>query len=435
MIRLRKTLTFCLLVFLLSSCQDKNKEAWLSEIPQGVDAQLVSELAEMTNPCKDPLNYIPDMDHLDHTSLKKIKVNFHVIRDDNGEGNFSEEFGRKFIKETLFEVNKSILKNSKMKLPLGNNTPVLTGRYTLEMTPTDYIPGDDGIYFHNDDEHCFVINRGRDKNIFDRSVYEKYGIQKDSVVNVFIQDVHKDSIISKSYEPASNGVAFGNWIKAGLWYFCATDTLWENGVATTPRKYRPFVQLHHEMGHCFGLAHAWRTDGCDDTPSHDNCFSPSLGTCKVASNNVMDYNGEMSALTPCQIGKIHMTALTRPQRKNLLVKDWCKLTNFKSIIIEKDFVWNDCKTLQGNLTIKDGARLVIRCKTSLPNGGTITVHPQGELVLQGAHLYNDCNNTWGGIKVLQSGNVTGKVTYLGKQNIIENCDKKPVFVGMNKVKS
>ncbi len=436
MIRLKKVLTFLLLAVLTSSCQNKLKSGYISSIPNGDNPLLVAELAELTRPCRDSENYIPDMDHLDHTSLKKIKVNFHVIRDRNGKGNFSEEIGRKFIKETILEVNKRIYKNAKMQLPVGNNTPVITGRYGLDLWPTTYIPGDDGIYFHNDDEYCYVINQGPDKNIFDRSVFEKYGIQKDSVVNVFLQDIHRDSIASKTYKPSTNGVAFSSWIKGGLWYYSIQDTVYKNGVATVPLKYRPSVQLHHEMGHVFGLAHAWRKDNCDDTPTHDNCFSSKgSGPCKVASNNVMDYNAKMGALTPCQIGRVHMTALTRPKKQKLLIKDWCELNDFKSITIEKDFIWNSCKTLQGNLTIKNGARLVMRCKTSLPKGATITVHPEGELVLQGAHLYNDCDDTWAGIKVLSKGKMSGKVTYLGKGNVIEDCKNQPSFEGVEKIQS
>lgn len=419
---MRKILAFCLLFSLLSSCNEKIKTTWITNIPEGNNIELINDLAELTNPCRSSENYIPDMDHLNHTSYKRIKCNFHIIRNKDGKGNFSEEEGVKYIKAMVSSSNNGVKNNTKMTLPVGNDTPVITGRYKIEIWPTDYIPGDDGIYFHNDDDFYYVINRGPQKNIFNRDVFEKYGIQKDSVVNVFIQDIHLDSLQSKSYDPKSNGVAFSSWIKAGLWYYCANETVYQNGVAKYPLKYRPARQLSHELGHVFGLAHAWGRDSCDDTPNHSNCWiSKGTGPCKVASNNVMDYNANQAAMTPCQIGRVHMFALTKPKKRALLVKDWCEGHEYFDIDIKEDVIWNSCKTLQGNVTIHDGARLVIRCETSLPNGGTITVHPKGELVLQGARLYNDCDGTWGGIKVISKGKEKGMVTYIGKSSKIENC--------------
>ena len=94
----------------------------------------------MTNPCRKSENYVPDMDYLNHTSLKRIKVNFHVIRNSKGERNFTEEQGVKYIKDMVLSANGGVYTNYKMKLPVGNNTPVITGRYGYEIWPTDYIP-------------------------------------------------------------------------------------------------------------------------------------------------------------------------------------------------------------------------------------------------------------------------------------------------------
>ena len=425
---IRKILAFCLLVSLLSSCNEKKQTSWLKIIPQGGNPELVANLAELTNPCRNSENYIPDKDNLDHTSFKRIKCNFHVIRNKDGKYNFSEEEGVKYIKAMVSSANATTRKNYKMKLPVGNNTPVIPARYQIDIWPTDYIPGDDGIYFHDDDDFYYVINHGPKKNIFERDVFEKYGIQKDSVVNVFLQDIHKDSLNSKSYNPTSNGVAFSTWIKGGLWYHCATDTVYQNGKAETPLKYRPAKQLNHELGHVLSLAHAWGRDNCDDTPPHSNCFSSKGdGECKVASNNIMDYNANMSALTPCQLGRINKSVLTNPKKRNLLIKDWCKSNPYFDINIKEDFIWNSCKTVQGNLTIHDGARLVIRCETSFGKGAVITVHPKGELVLQGARLFNDCGETWEGIKVLGNGNEKGKVSYLGNSNKVEHCRRELIL--------
>jgi hypothetical protein len=93
--------------------------------------------------------------------------------------------------------------------------------------------------------------------------------------------------------------------------------------------------LNHELGHLFGLRHTWGIDPreeCEDTPEHDNCFGlienepdptdekyaedPSryerdyekyleCNEIEEVSNNVMDYNSNQSAYTPCQLEIVH----------------------------------------------------------------------------------------------------------------------------------
>ena len=419
---MRNIFLLCFLGTLFAACNKTISSSYISIIASAENPLLVSSLAKMTNPCNDSENYIPDPDYPQHTSLKRIKVNFHVMRNGNGEGNFKEKDGVEFINATLYSANETIKRNYKMKLPVGNDTPVLSGRYRYELAPTSYIPNDDGIYFHNDEELYYVISRGFGKNIFDRKVYEKYGIQKDSVLNVFILDVHLDSLESIVYEPTSNGVAFSTWIKGGLWYHAMRDTVYKNGIATFPKRYMPTKQLNHEIGHVFGLSHAWGNDNCDDTPKHENCWnSTGKPPCVVASNNIMDYNANMGALTPCQLGRVHKFALTNKIKRALLVKDWCELNTHFDISIVDSITWNSCKTIQGNIIIKNGGKLIMRCKTSLPIGAEIIVHPEGELILHGAHLYNDCDGLWNGIKVMRLGKKEGKVTHVGKSSKIEDC--------------
>ncbi len=433
---MRKILLLVSIFAFFFACNKQKGDRWLSVIPVGDQPSLIQELAEMTNPCNNQENYIPDLDHMDHTSYKIIKVNVHIIQNAEGKGNLEGEWGKKYIRQVLQSAKDNLKKNQKMRLPVGNNTPNIPARITYQLWPTSYIPGDDGIYFHRDEEMYYNINRGKDKNIFDRKLFEKYGIQKDTVLNIFVQDVHLDSLKSKDFDPKSNGVAFGTWIKAANWYDSVRDTVYRDGKVHLPRKYMPPKLLNHEVGHVFSLAHAWRRDNCDDTPEHSNCWnSTGRPPCEVASNNIMDYNANASALSPCQLGRMHKSMLTNKTKRALLVKDWCELNTKLTINIEDDITWNSCKTIQGNIIVKNGARLIIRCMTSMPNNSEIVVHPGGELVLQGAHLYNDCDGKWNGIKVLQEGKEAGKVVYLGANNKIEHCKHPIEFEPPVKIKS
>ncbi len=401
---------FCLQ--LTFSCKVKKKEVFTSNIAKIDDEQYFKKVQKMGDPCKDPLNYAPDPDFTDQYPYKTIKVNFHIIRNNEGKGNFSEESGKKYIATALRSANENLRKNQKMKLPVGNDTPALPINLKYELTPDPNIPDDDGIYFHNDDDHYFIINKGKNRNNYDRSVFEKYGVQKGEVLNVFLQDNHLDSLGSKTYKPNTNGIAFSTWIKGGLWYHAVSDTIIKNGKKVVPNKYTPPKQLNHEIGHVFSLRHSWRRDGCEDTPDHANCWSSKgVPPCVVASNNMMDYNPHRSALTPCQIGMWRMTATRNKTKRNLIKKTWCEFNDEKTITIKRSMEWNDCKELQGNIIIKPGAQLIIRCRVALAKGAEIIVAPGGKLLLDGAEIYNDCGDEWKGIRLLHDKKLSGKVQY------------------------
>jgi len=408
-----------LVILLAFSCKSKKKAQFVKTIQKLEDPNMLIRLQELGNPCRDPLNYVPDPEHLDHFPMKYIKVNFHVIRNDEGLGNFGEKEGTKYMNQLLWNATGKLKNNVKMKLPLGNDTPVLPMRYTYVLTPDPSIPGDDGIYFHNDDEHYYVNIKGKNKNNYDRSVFEKYGIQKGEVLNVMVQDVHLDSLGSKTFKASSNGIAFSTWVKGGYWYQAVNTAKEVNGKITYPLKWIPPLNLNHEIGHVFSLKHSWRRDGCDDTPMHSNCWS-STGKppCEVASNNMMDYNPYRNAVTPCQIGNFLMTASRNPTKRNLLIKSWCKWKENKTIRISEDIEWNACKELEGHIIIENGGKLTIRCKVALPATARIEVRPGGALVLDGAEIYNDCGQEWDGIKVFSDGINVGKVNYYRPSKIL-----------------
>lgn len=73
--------------------------------------------------------------------------------------------------------------------------------------------------------------------------------------------------------------------------------------------------LNHEVGHIFGLCHSFSCDNecagidldpaveCHKGPCYDDCGGPNYGLCNnwlANSNNMMGYNANQNALTPCQ---------------------------------------------------------------------------------------------------------------------------------------
>ena len=413
-----RLLFFLIISGIINSCSPSLQKQFLTNIV-GIASLEIPQAYDRISPCNNKLNYIPDTNHLDHTPVKYIKMNFHYMLTKDGWGNFREERGRNYIRQIMYYSNNNLKgENSKMNLPPGNNTPVIQTHYQYKLTPNPKVPRDDGIYFHYDDELYFMnASKSKDRNVGSKEVYDKYGVQKDSVMNVFIMAFPRDSMDSPTFKAGQHGVAFGNWVKVLGWYTHATDTIWkDDGTYNLP--YGAWFTsrvLRHEIGHCLGLVHTWKyDDGCDDTPKNPGCWAKTpSGPCHTQwSNNVMDYNTYQSAWTPCQIGRSHyaMSIKNRKIRK-VLEKTWCKLDEKQTINIEDDIVWNSAKDLNGHVVVKDSATLTIRCRLALPRMAKIIVYPRGKLILDGATLENDCGDQWQGIEIWSFGNDKGEVVF------------------------
>lgn len=392
----------CLLAFVWAGFSAQFAEAqegvrWVKQLDQ--EPKVITEDPPCN--CKDWKAYLPD--HLLPNAMppKVLRVNVHYMRNSNGEGNVGWEEGRKYAQDVIAFCNYSLEHgNQKMRLPLGNNTPVLRPRFQYALTKTSNSRWDIGVHFHVDNEHYFMIDRGKDQNNFSDFVYKQYARGKDSILNLFVMASHPDSL-SKGFYPVSEaGVGFGLWAKVNHWN---EDRKVEGMGAWYSQK-----NLNHEIGHCLGLAHAWGIDGCDDTPRHNNnCWAKTKNgsVCdSLVSNNVMDYNEERTAWTPCQVGRIHSRLSDKSDFLRAIVKkDWCVLDRNYDVIINGNYTWEGHRDLRGHLIIPHGTTLTIRCRVSMPERGEIIIQPGGQLVLDGAQLENDCGKTWRGIAVEGNG--------------------------------
>jgi len=358
------------------------------------------------DPCRDQMNYVPDTAHLDHTPLRVIRINFHYVNSADSSLNYVGEEAVKFTQGWLASATKDLEENNKMWLPHRNNTPVIPTRYRYQITPDPNDSDDDGIYFHFDEALCRYVHKGKNRNLFDRTLIEKYAVQADSVLNIFVMPHHPDSLRSNTYNSGAVGVALGNAIKLAGIYENEGPAWMYRGV------------LNHEIGHVFGLSHTWAyNDGCADTPRHPQlCWNrseePPCDT--MASNNVMDYNALQNAWTPCQIGRVHYTmSRTTSRQRSLLKPKWCRLQEDKSIVIRDSIHWRDQKDLEGPLTIERGGRLRISCRVSLPAGAKITVRPGGRLLLDNCRLHNACGQQWRGIEIQTMGAEKGELIFYG----------------------
>lgn len=354
------------------------------------DLQLQPATAE-TSPlkagCFDPLAYV---EHPEIIRMKYVRLNFHFMNSTDGQYNMQEKDMEQFARDWVYVANQNLSRNQQMFLPHGNSTPVLPIPYRYVITPDPQVPGDKGVYQHIDDELCYAVKTGRERNISDKRMITKYAVHDDSILNVFVLTHQLDSIKSKTYKPDGSGISLGSSVKVfGQWF-----------KKPSPWDYRGI--FNHEIGHSLGLSHTWGGhDGCDDTPPHPNCYNKSdKPPCdSLYSNNMMDYNLHSIALTPCQIGKVlmNMNNIGSLQR-NLVEPRWCHLDTSGNITIADSVRWRGSADLEGNLIIENGGHLEIGCRISMPPGATITIKRGGSLtVLPTGWIHNACGRQWNGI--------------------------------------
>ncbi|MFN0016485.1 MAG: reprolysin-like metallopeptidase [Saprospiraceae bacterium] len=372
----------------------------------------VGRASPTANNCVDWQGYVPDPRYPDHLPVRLLRVNVHVLDNRAGNAHRPKDSVLVFVRDLLQLANAALDTNEySWRSPSG--TPVLPKRYRYMLTPQPDSPGDEGIYFHYDDDLYYFVSMGKNQNNYTRHVVDRYGIGTDSIINIFLLTHHPDSMRSPTYRANGQGIALGTALKMA-------------GVLESQEGPSSFDGLlNHEVGHILGLNHAWSYDGCDDTNDHPNkCWSWTTDPpCnEQATNNMMDYNAYQIALSPCQIGKVQATfANEKNTVRRCLLPTWCTLRPDRKIVVTDSVVWAGARDLEGDLTIAAGGNLRVSCRVSMPPGAKITVNPGGVLWLDGCRLHNACGKTWQGIFVEEKNGIRGEVRLM-RQPVLDNLE-------------
>ena len=360
------------------------------------------------NPCNDPLSYAPDPEHLSHTPPLAVHVVVHFMDAGDGVHNLRKVKAREFALDMISKCNIKLRANAKMHLPPGNDTPVLPVPWYYVLIPDPAIEGHDGIYFHYDTA-LYYYRHGRNTNRTSRAVIDKYAVQSDSVINIFMMPHHPDSVGRPDYRAVGTGIMLGSSLKIAQVF---KESLIPESCTSL---------LNHEIGHALGLSHTWAgNDGCDDTPKHTNCWNyTSEPPCdSLVSNNLMDYNAWQAAVTPCQIGRVMRNVANPASRiRKYFRPDWCSYDSTSTITITDSVHWSAPKDLSGDIVIADHGVLQVSCRISLAQEARIIVAPLGRLILNDCQLHNACGDQWLGIQIQSRGKQHGIVEMFGDPRI------------------
>lgn len=409
------------------------------------DQSSENDLTTPSSACGNSIDYAPSADNPEQTPIKTIRMVWHFMCDDNGQGNFNDVdiTDANHNQQSAYWAKVMNEVNSRM----GNLDAVTRQDPNY---PTPHIP-DSRIRFNIEQSNIFYhdnTSQMNNPNAFS-SHYSQYVTNntamtyKSDALHIFLYPAVYGSGTSWAYFNSNKVVHNGDWA-------IFNDP---SNTSNNPLSWQTGGSLIHEIFHCLGLNHTnqnssggcnpTKNDGCDDTPASQvlnpcPCWNGNAADGIPCSNNVMDYNAKKRALTRCQLGKMHYGLIHNTNVNPYLIEDFCSHQASENITIQngQTFTWENTRYLKGDLIIENGAKLTIKCFVSFANNSQVYVKAGGKLVVEGGTLTTICGSDWKGIRVegnssLPQNDASQGVVVLRSRAVIENARNAISLIGLH----
>lgn len=410
-----------------------------------------------TQPCKNTLSYAPDPDFPEHTPIKYVKIVLHIFQNSSAPalppGNFTNSLEHINVLKSWFHHPTAGL-NARManlcdpqpKVP-GFETPFISDsrlRFIFEGTENKDIFFYDNATLWGGGHFCG--NGGTFYNsLYNMAVTNNPVVNSDpnilNSVHVFMVGASQNpncgpnyggggyTYMTSSCGRLSNRVGI---VLYGQFYEYIYDLTGQPPVPNFTDMPPNQIDIPYggngilseflhmaSIDHPCCSSHLAGGDQCNDTPHN-----------METSNNVQQtfYQGPLlheslrCAFTQCQLGRLHhffehlQPDWQRTPENNFAfpaVTKYCTISE-PDIIIPNgaNVVWERDRSVRSNIVVQPGGKLTIQCSVGLPKDARITVHPNGELYVDGARLHNNCDNArWEGIIVAGNSSLHQYKTY------------------------
>ncbi|GHT19347.1 hypothetical protein FACS189429_6940 [Bacteroidia bacterium] len=333
----------------------------LSLTPTAVNCSLnLTSENENTN-----VPYIPT----NNSEILTIRVNLHIMQEDDGSGNFPQtQETEQYLADLITGVNFMYANihppewNGETNDPYIRNSKI---RFRI-----------DGIYFHRNSAVCHL--KPYDESASEDVYFQQYAVNINHSLNVFFANY-----IYNNGEYAWGGNGFGLNGEArncvGLY-----------GSSLHTDDFQGLVNMiAHEFGHSLGLKHTQKPDELSDTYPETTQVPCNYHTDVNCSNNLMGpASGATNKgyLSPLQVGKMRKL-LTVGWRSKMV--DNC-LLNEPKVTVTNNQTWNLPHRFSSDVEIANGAVVTMQCKTYLPQQKKFIVNENSKLIIDGGSVSNVC---------------------------------------------
>lgn len=349
--------------------------------------------------------HIPDASPPEYnkTPVVTLRVNFQVMQNDDGSGNFQDTPEvREFFEECIRRTNRSYAKLVDPIKPVrsvcGDCNSIKDARIQFKLM---------GVYFHKDSKQAkkWTPDQGQfGKNI--SSEINVYWVQKKvsgaSGAATLAQLGNLRKVLHVSmFDGKYQGFAEAQVVKKDR----ERAILWQAEVMSQV--------LRHEFGHVLMLQHTYNSEITN--PAHADylidVFGPSdehrvsyheggwdcdldpNNTASSCTNNFMGGSKGPEYLSPLQMGRMHRALRLTSLRNYIEGNPYSSYP----LRISGDEVFDFDMRVFRDIVIEPNASLTLSCNLEMPGGGKIIVLPGGSLIMDGGTVKAAEGFEWKGV--------------------------------------